>query len=163
MQRIAELEAARAVGQQQMAKLTAEQDSLNKEVGRLKHVTELRSSFMAAKSQPVNNQSNQKPSASWSNSQRLSGVCWSGGERGHLANQCGRKSSDVTDNQRMNQSSYRSPPTTSSSSLVAGAFRRANGAGGAAAYFKLMAKVRTVYRTPEVKSRYYLVPWCKMS
>ena len=56
LRRIADLEAASAVGQQQVAKLTAENDSLNKEVGRLKHVTELRSSSMAAPSQPMNNQ-----------------------------------------------------------------------------------------------------------
>ena len=135
LRRIAELEAARAVGQQQVAKLTAENDSLNKEVGRLKHVTELRSSSMAAPSQPVNNQSNQKPSVSWSNSQRPARVCWSCGESGHFANQCGRRSSGGTQNQRMSQLSYQSPPP-SSSSLVAGAFSSANGTGGAATYLR---------------------------
>ena len=106
LRRIAELETARAVGQQQVAKLTAENVSLNKEVGRLKHVTELRSSSMVASSQPVNSQSEQKPSVSWSNSQRPARVCWSCGEPGHFANKCGRRSSGVTQDERKNQSSY---------------------------------------------------------
>ena len=59
LRRIAELEATKAVGQQQLAKLSAKNNTLNKEVGRLKHVTELRSSSMAASSQSPNNQSNQ--------------------------------------------------------------------------------------------------------
>ena len=128
------MDATKAVGQQQLAKLTAENDPLNKEVGRLKHVTELRSNSMAVSSQSPNNQSNQKPSLSWSNSQRPVGVCWSCGEPGHFANQCGRRSSEAIQNQRKNQSSYQTPPATFSSSRVAGAFRGANSNGGAATY-----------------------------
>jgi len=59
------------------------------------------------------------------------GICWSCGEPGNFANQCGRRSSGVTKNQRMNQPSYQSSPATSSSSRVAGAFRSANVIGGA--------------------------------
>ena len=103
LRRIAELEATKAVGQQQLAKLTAKNNTLNKEVGRLKHVTELCSSSMAASSQSPNNQSNQKPSVSWSNSQRPVGVSWFCGKPGHFANHCGRRSSEAIQNQRKSQ------------------------------------------------------------
>jgi len=72
-------------------KLAAENDALSKEVGRLKHVTQLRSGLTSASGQAVTSQTSRRTGDSVPNPMKSGGTCWNCGETGHYAKDCRRQ------------------------------------------------------------------------
>jgi len=79
--------------------LSAENDALNKEVDRVKHVGQLRSDTAASVKQASNNQNTQRVVSNNSNFSKPVVVCWSCGSAGHYARDCGQRQSNVYQNQ----------------------------------------------------------------
>ena len=74
-----------------MKKLVAENDALSEEVGRLKHVTQLRSGLTSALGQAVTSQTSHRTGASVPNPMKSGETCWNCGETGYYAKDCRRQ------------------------------------------------------------------------
>ena len=134
LQKIRELEAEQSSGKRDITKLVNENEALNKEVGRLKHLNELRSTTASSIVQPIIDHGSQEATRfSPVDASKRGSVCWTCGETGHFSRDH-RQGPELGQFHARTQPRTQAQHNTSAGLRVAGTVSRHNGQKKRATY-----------------------------